>query len=207
MDLGAYVQIEALDKVAELNGISVPRLRGYRLMTNEEPVDYKEEFRDSTIVDVVVDCCQTHWRPNSGWAELSQATRARCKYYIRNYDFVYKSPEGEGYKKPEVRWDRINGKRKRMIITEFKNRMRKIKEQYEVWNKYCGQPNVLYIHSRIGGANWIYYDGPKLTEEPWFLEKVDDSYDSTYCDIYAKIDPETLKNVDFNKEEPDDNNT
>ena len=27
----------------------------------------------------------------------------------------------------------------------------------------------------------------KLTEQPWYLERVDDSFDSTYCDIYAKI--------------------
>jgi len=31
MDLGAYVQIEDLDKIAKENGIVVPRLRGYRL--------------------------------------------------------------------------------------------------------------------------------------------------------------------------------
>lgn len=207
MDLGAYAQIEALDKVAELNGISVPRLRGYRLMANEEPVDYKE-FRESVELDVVIACCETHWRPSSCCYELSSATRDRCRYYIKNnYDFYYKLPEEEGYKKPEVRWDRITGKRKRTVITEVKNRTRAIKEQYDMWNKYCGQPNVLYIHSRIGGGNWIYFDGPKLTEEPWFLEKVDDSADSTYCDIYAKIDPKTLEGINLEDDENDTEGT
>lgn len=32
MDLGAYAQIEELEELAKLNGIQVPRLRGYRLM-------------------------------------------------------------------------------------------------------------------------------------------------------------------------------
>ena len=46
---------------------------------------------------------------------------------------------------------------------------------------------MLCIHARIGGGNWSYYDGPELSKQPWFIEKVDDAFDSTYCDIYAKI--------------------
>ena len=38
MDLGAYIQIDELDKVAKVNGISIPRLRGYRLMKDEKPM-------------------------------------------------------------------------------------------------------------------------------------------------------------------------
>ena len=56
-----------------------------------------------------------------------------------------------------------------------------------MWNKYVGRENVLYIHSRIGGTNWDYYNGNELTKQPWFLEKVDNYFDSTYCDIYALI--------------------
>ena len=37
MDLYAYKQIENLQAIADRNGISVPRCRGYRLMRNEEP--------------------------------------------------------------------------------------------------------------------------------------------------------------------------
>nr|DAR21958.1 MAG TPA: hypothetical protein [Caudoviricetes sp.] len=36
MDLYAYKQIENLQAIADRNGISVPRCRGYRLMRNEE---------------------------------------------------------------------------------------------------------------------------------------------------------------------------
>lgn len=35
MDLGAYVNIEDLDAIAKANGIDIPRLRGYRLMKEE----------------------------------------------------------------------------------------------------------------------------------------------------------------------------
>ena len=49
-------------------------------------------------------------------------------------------------------------------------------------------PNVLYIHARIGGRNWETYGGKDLEKQPWFLEKVNDHFDGTYCDIYAKIE-------------------
>ena len=37
--------------------------------------------------------------------------------------------------------------------------------------------------------NWLAYDGDKISKQPWFIEKVDDPYDDTYCDIYARIKP------------------
>jgi hypothetical protein len=61
--------------------------------------------------------------------------------------------------------------------------------QWELWNKYAGKDDILYIHARIGSENWSYY-GKEVVGKPWFLEKVDDAYDSTYCDIYAKIKPQ-----------------
>ena len=45
MDLGAYVQIEDLSEVMKTNGISVPRLRGLRLMSEEKPLT-KEEIEE-----------------------------------------------------------------------------------------------------------------------------------------------------------------
>ena len=50
MDLGATAQIETLDKIAEENGISVPRLRGYRLMIDGEP--YTEEETKEEIASI-----------------------------------------------------------------------------------------------------------------------------------------------------------
>lgn len=62
------------------------------------------------------------------------------------------------------------------------------REQYEAWNRYAGREDVMMIHARIGGGNWEGYGGSDLEREPWFLEKVDDGFDETYCDIYAKVD-------------------
>lgn len=36
-----------------------------------------------------------------------------------------------------------------------------------------GYNDVIRIHARIGGDNWIYYDGPELSRNTWFVEKVD----------------------------------
>lgn len=62
-----------------------------------------------------------------------------------------------------------------------------VRRQYEMFNKYCGRPDVLYIHARIGGPNWVTFGGPELAKQPWFIDAIDDAFDPTYCDIYAKI--------------------
>ena len=62
----------------------------------------------------------------------------------------------------------------------------RMKKQFEVWNRYVGREDVLYIHARIGGGNWPYYFR-EVVDKWWFIEKVDDSFDSTYCDIYARL--------------------
>ena len=61
--------------------------------------------------------------------------------------------------------------------------------QLERFNSYCGKEKVYMIHARIGGNNWEYYEGEKtVATQPWFLEKVDDDFDNTYCDIYVTTD-------------------
>lgn len=120
MDLYAYSQIEKLDDLAKKNGIVVPRLRGYRLMSEEEAMS--EEALESLIEE-----------------------------------------HGENSR-----------------------------DTFETFNKYSGRFDVLYIHARIGGGNWLSCRN-QVKNQPWFLEKVDDFYDNTYCDIYAKIDATTLE--------------
>ena len=90
-------------------------------------------------------------------------------------------------KSGEIRWDRIHGKKRKILKFEIKKKQRRILKQFEIFNKYVGRDDVLYIHARIGGGNWDYFGGPELAKQPWFIEKVDDSFDSTYCDIYASI--------------------
>ena len=197
MDIGAYLGIGCLDELAKKNNIDVPRLRGYRLMVNEKPVDYKE-FLAGVEKDAIYYLCEQHWgEPYTIWEGPN------FDKYIKNYKWWWKPETAEGYREPEIRWDRLKGKRKRMFKTEVKNRLRDYKKQYEVWNRYCGRDDILYIHSRIGGGNWPYYY-QAVIDKPWFIEKVDDAWDCTYCDIYAKIqpvDPEFVKALEAEDEE------
>ena len=176
MDLLAYAQIDDLGEIARRNGIEVPRLRGYRLMKDEEPVDWKEWAPDNPEAYWARWMCTQFpaWDMKSHCSCYCYETDRRIEWYIT--------------KDEKVRWDRIHGKKRRDLKTLIKNRTNRYKRQAEVWNKYAGRDDVLYIHARIGGDNWGYFKCESLVREPWFLEKVDDAFDCTYCDIYAKID-------------------
>lgn len=181
MDLYAYTQIDKLREIAKENGISVPRLRGLRLMKNESIVTKDEinEMIHSTNIDIVKGLCRTPrlWDPNS-----------HCHCYSYETDIIVRHFLKETEDNAEIRWDRIHGKKRRILKFEIKKNKRKYMKQYETFNKYAGREDVLYIHARIGGNNWTFYNGDNtVAKEPWFLEKVDDAWDSTYCDIYAKI--------------------
>lgn len=188
MDLYAYCQIGELDELVKKNGIEVPRLRGYRLMKDEKPItaDDWKKIRHNTEIDVMERLCQSEWGRDKYGMWITDYTRAKCAYHIKNYECRFMLEDEEGYKEPEIRWDRLKGKKKRIFITRVKNELRRFKKQYEVWNKYCGREDILYIHARIGGGNWSSYCD-QVVGQPWFLEKVDDGWDSTYCDIYANI--------------------
>ena len=183
MDLGAYVQIDDLDKIAKDNNIVVPRLRGYRLMKDEELVPQKEI--DNEMKDCEVDVCKSlccskpFWSINPSFFTFDPWTDEIEKYYMvtqKEYPWY-----------TDIRWDRIHGWKRKVLKFALKKRKRIIQKQYDMWNKYAGQENVLMIHARIGGKNWDYYGGNELMKQPWFLDKVDDCWDNTYCDIYASI--------------------
>ena len=87
-----------------------------------------------------------------------------------------------------VRWDRVHGKRRNAVKRVFKQVRRDVKEQYDLFNSYVGREDVLYIHARLGSTSWTdEKTKAEVTRQPWFLAKVDDSFDSSYCDIYARI--------------------
>ena len=184
MDLGAYANIDTLEVIAEKNGIKVPRLRGYRLMKDESPVDLTEVIDKKRIaIDCAQDLCvsKPFWNANARCAEFSKWTDYVCEY------FLVTEKDEEGYTQyTDVRWDRIHGWKRKVLKTYIHNETVRQRKQWEMWNKYAGKENILYIHARIGGGNWSYYY-KEVAYQPWFLEKVDDSFDSTYCDIYAKI--------------------
>lgn len=186
MDLTAYMQIDDFEKIAKDNNIEIPRLRGYRLMKDEEPVS-AEEIKDimkrcEVRVCEKLCCSVPFWNGNSNCSEYSPRTD-----YLRKY-FLISSTDEEGYTDyTDIRWDRIHGWKRKVLKFEIKKKKRRIQKQFDMWNKYAGKENVLYIHARIGGDYWDYYGGNKLMKEPWFLDRVDDCYDETYCDIYASF--------------------
>lgn len=186
MDLFAYSQIDNLDKIAKDNGIEVPRLRGYRLMKDEEPVSKKdiEEMMKEGEIYVAKKLCTANpfWSCKSRCYSYDPYTDYLKKYYL------IKNLNKDGHEEYiGIRWNRIHGWKRKVLKFAIKKYKRKIKKQYDMWNKYVGREDVLYIHSRIGGGNWNAYGGNELLKQPWFLDKVDDYFDSTYCDIYAKI--------------------
>ena len=174
MDLGAYANIgeDKIEQIVKANGIYVPRLRGYRLMEDEEKVDLNEVCSKEDLQCVEKLCTsRPFWNVNAYTYEFSSTTD-----YIKNY-FIQGNT---------IRWDRIHGWKRKVLKTYIHNEKKKITNQYRIWNKYAGRKDILYIHARIGGNNWRSYF-QEVVNQPWFIEKVDDSYDSTYCDIYAKI--------------------
>ena len=186
MDLGAYVQINELEDIAKANDISIPRLRGYRLMKDEEPIDMKEwiDVKDIALTCVKNLCrAEKFWNPYDCCHILNSYTDYVCGIFIKNY----KKPNAE------VNWSVIHGWKRKVLKKMIHDKKKTYIKQAEVFNKYVGREGVLYIHARIGGNNWKRYCQDVQNEE-WFLEKVDDAFDNTYCDIYAKLN--RLENVE-----------
>lgn len=190
MNLAAYAQIPTLSDVMKSNGIEVPRLRGLALMRDQEP--YTKEEIEECMKDIEVDALkdllrsEPFFNPNSCCHSYDSWT----DYLVDFYTIKSSEPSEFGnYKEIGVRWDKIHGWKRRILKFEIKKQKRRILNKIAAWNRYAGRDDVLYIHARIGGWNWNDYGGPELTRQSWFLEKVDDSWDSTYCDIFAKIEP------------------
>ena len=157
MDLTAYTQIKDLGKIAEANGIDIPRLRGYRAMWNEQPATQNEiDFHAKKIYDIYVDLL-THKKNDQG----GSMTINKCGH-LRYYDH-------------------------RQVRRDARRASKRYRKQMAVFNQYCGRNDILMVHARIGHHNWREYGGKELSRQPWFVEKADDGFDDTYCDIYVKI--------------------
>lgn len=193
MNLKAYSQIEDLMPVLQSTGIEIPRLRGLGLMKNEEPVNQTDlnEILHSMEILAVQNLCESFpaWDFYSCCSEFHPATDRRIKKYM------ILDEDGDPI---SIRWDRIHGKKRKTAKYAIKQYKKAVIDNIKVFNKYAGRDDVLFVHARIGGDNWNYFNGPSIVASHLaFLEKVDDYFDSTYCDIYLKIDPETVNRLAF----------
>lgn len=112
--------------------------------------------------------------------EYSKRTERKVRKYIDKSKSGYES----------IRWERIHGKNRKKVKKAIRECKKRFRKQYALWNKYVGRDDVLYIHARLGSTSWsdpVDREAPK--KQPWFLRMVDDAYDSSYCDIYARIEP------------------
>lgn len=188
MNLEAFMKIDDLEDILKSTGIDIPRLRGLDLMANKKP--YTEEQIQYIIHDMAVREVETlvksepAWTYNP-WTIGDSAHKDRlCKKYLTFDD--------EGYATGII-WNNIHGKHKKVAKYKIKKETEKVSKYTTAFNKYAGRKDVLYIHARIGGCNWNFYGGPELAKHPAFLEKVDDYFDTTYCDIYLKVDPKLVE--------------
>lgn len=86
-----------------------------------------------------------------------------------------------------IRWDKIHGWKRKILKFELKKQHRRIKTQYDMWNKYCGK-DVFYVRARMGGRNWASYpDKDTILNHPQFLDRVDDCWYDSYCDFYFEL--------------------
>lgn len=187
MDLHAYAQMQALDSLVKANGIYVPRCRGYRLMKDEEPVSQEkidEMIRDQALQEaeniILIEdfpVCQSCWR------EFGPMTDRRKRRYL-----VMEKKEN-GWESPvAIRWDRLHGKVRKRLKFAIKRAAKRVRAQYNLWNQYAGREDVLYVHARLGSTSWTDEETKaSVTRQPWCLAKVDDYWDTSYCDIYATI--------------------
>ena len=204
MDLYAYMQIEDYDELAKANGVEIPRLRGYRWMEAEKCLSDEDienclnEARARAYEHVLT--ADPPFSINPHYYTLSYETDQRKKKYLIQEEetriyYPPDKPEGKSYTvtvTKGIRWNLLHGKRRKAVKYYLKKELRREKAQLAVWNKYAGKRNVLYIHARLGTSNWSTKTWKNFQSLHWFLDGCDDGSDCSYCDIYAKIAPETV---------------
>lgn len=197
MDLLAYLMGEEVEEVLKKNSIEIPRFRGGSFMASEE------KFSDEALKEEIILLTGTiysractskpRFRPNAPIHEYSDATDRIKEKYLLTEKITEVLNDGEDYTYEKVtgfKWNLIHGKNKKAIKLAVKQRKKAVLKSFFTHNKYAGRKDILRIHARIGGDNWAFYGGGDIERQPWFLEKVDDYFDNTYCDIYVKIKEE-----------------
>lgn len=197
MDLLAYLNKEEIEEIMKKNSIEIPRFRGGYLTSSTEKLP-DEAFKNYAALlkeTVYVSACtsEPRFRPNSPVHEYSSATDKMKKKYLTTKTETWTDEDGTEYSiydKIDFNWNLVHGKNKKAIKLAIKQGEKALSKFFLTYNKYAGKENVLCIHARIGGNNWAFYGGSDIERQPWFLEKIDDYFDNTYCNIYVKIKEE-----------------
>lgn len=178
MDIGSYMQIDDLKYLLKENHIEIQRLRGLRLMKEEELISneqLKKEVKEAKK-DYAIEWLRQH--SDSMWC----STNAQ---YCHHKSFICKTNEDGKKEVIDVDFTKVHGEDRKHIKFIWKKIEAAYTNQYEMFNKYVGK-NVLYVHARQGGNNRDWY--PIDTKHPMYLDDVDDAFDNTYCDIYYDLD-------------------
>ena len=185
MDLGAYRQIEDWDALMKANHIDIPRLRGLRYMATEERIPDEAITQRAKWIGLW-NCEGTLRQPHGiiTYRDLAVHEYSSNTNKKINKHFIFE--EGD-FSPVDVNWSTTHGRLRKIFKYKLKQARKRVDKEAGTFNKYVGRRDVLYIHARIGGNNWKWYGGDEIAKQPWFLEKVDDAFDSTYCDIYAQI--------------------
>lgn len=175
--------INNLSTLMANNGIIVPRLRGLWLMESEKAISQNDiaKIAHEHAMMECEDLCESDFRLNAIAFEISDRTRRIKQKYLMYGE--------KSYIPTAVRWDRIHGKKRKAFKYAIKLAARRTYTQCNVFNRYCGRSDILCIRARIGGGNWKHCC-KEIENQPWFVCKVDDAFDSTYCDIFARFTPE-----------------
>lgn len=177
MDLYAYSQIEDLEQLLEKNEIKIQRLRGLRLMKNEELISDKEI--EERIAEEKIEYAVNWLKQRCDWSWSSDRDDNHHK------SFIYGKNEEGNRQIIDIDFSKVHGKDRKHIKYKWKVITKKFTAQFDMWNRYVGK-NVLYVHARQGGDNRLYY--PIDIKHPMYLDDIDDAWDSTYCDIYYDLD-------------------
>ena len=131
MDLYAYVQIGYLEHIMKENGIDVPRLRGLRLMAEEEPLN-KEQIQEQVDWLALYEAeslIRARFHVNCNAHEYSSHTDWLADQYL------IKDEKGETV---GVNWDVVHGEKRKKFKYVMKQAKKRALEQFGMFNKYCG---------------------------------------------------------------------
>lgn len=155
--------------------VYIPRLRGFINLDNPYKISRVEIARIKNEANY--DCLH-----NMVYALPMWNSNTRCHWYNNRRMIKEKRLYKEGL---GINWDLIHGKHRKDLKFMIKKRMRNEQKVWELREKYSGLPGYRMAYARIGGGNWDTYRY-EVETEPWFVEKVDDAFDNTYCYIIIK---------------------